>query len=156
MNLRNRLGSPALRRRADSFEKLTRKLGYPVDLGLNTLRFCLIDAETGIKTWTGRPAIGSGHPTLTPDGSSILTDAYVDERAAFGDGSVPIRLVDCRTGTERCLVRIATRPAYRGPRSEWRVDPHPAWHSSGRWLAFNAAPEGRREVFIADMSGITA
>mgnify|MGYP001136377120 CR=1 FL=1 len=95
---------------------------------------------------------GSGHPTLHPNGTKILTDSYVDEMTAFSDGTTPIRLVDMRTAEVIDLIRIRTKPAYSGPKKELRVDPHPAWDPTFRYIVFNACPEGKRKVFIADIS----
>ena len=33
-----------------------------------------------------------------------------------------------------------------------RLDPHPAWSRDGLKSCFNGAPEGRRQVYIADLS----
>jgi hypothetical protein len=32
-----------------------------------------------------------------------------------------------------------------------RVDPHPAWDRSHTRIAFNACPDGKRRVFVADL-----
>ncbi len=104
----------------------------------------LEDAAPGI--------MGSGHPTMHPDGRHILTDAYPNEPLAFGDGTAPIRLVDRFLGRESALVRIQVVPPFDGPKKELRVDPHPAWDRSYRWIAFNACPDGTRRVYVADLS----
>lgn len=106
----------------------------------------LMDAAPGI--------MGSGHPTMHPDGRHILTDAYPNEPLAFGDGTAPIRLVDRFQGTESALVRIQVVPPFDGPKKELRVDPHPAWDRSFRWIAFNACPDGTRRVYVADLSAL--
>jgi len=98
--------------------------------------------------------MGSGHPTLHPDGHHILTDAYPGEPLAFGDGTVPIRLIDIKDGQEQTLARINVVPPYSGPKGELRVDPHPAWDYSFRKFAFNACPDGTRRVYVADVSEI--
>lgn len=97
---------------------------------------------------------GSGHPTLHPNGRHILSDAYLDESFAFDDGSVPIRLIDLETESERMIVRMRTRPAFEGPTSELRVDPHPAWDRQFRRIAFNGCSDGTRRVFVADLTHI--
>jgi hypothetical protein len=99
-------------------------------------------------------AVGSGHPTLHPGGRYALTDAYLGEPAAYEDGSVPIRLIDTRTGDERHVVRIGVTPPFRGPRSEMRVDPHPAWDRRFRRIALTGCPDGTRRVYVADLSGV--
>ncbi|MEO8974251.1 MAG: hypothetical protein ABI552_00615 [Casimicrobiaceae bacterium] len=97
---------------------------------------------------------GSGHPTMHPDGVHVLTDAYVSEALAFGDGTTPIRWLDLAASTETQLLRIRTQAAFAGPRQELRVDSHPAWDRAFRRFAFNACPAGGRQVFVADMSAI--
>jgi len=97
-------------------------------------------------------AVGSGHPSLHPGGRFLLTDAYPGEPVSYGDGTVPIRLIDLQTGQERVIVRIASRPAYVGDRKEMRLDAHPAWDSSGKAIIFNGCPEGTRQVFLSDVS----
>jgi hypothetical protein len=98
----------------------------------------------------------SGHPTLHPGGRFLLTDAYVNEPVAFGDGTAPIRLIDLRDATETTLVRIRTEPREESGTGALRVDPHPAWDRSHTHIAFNACPEGRRQVFVADLRDVLA
>jgi hypothetical protein len=120
------------------------------------LRFVRFVLEDGAWEVLSDRMLGSGHPSMHPNGRHIVTDAYPDEPVAFGDGTVPIRLVDCRAGKEQTLVRISTRPVYRGPRRELRVDPHPAWDRVFRRVAFNASPDGTRRVYVADLAGHVA
>lgn len=96
--------------------------------------------------------LGSGHPTLHPNGRHVLTDAYQGERVALRDGTVPIRLVDVKIGREKTLVRIGTVPKFTSPTGVLRVDPHPAWDHSFRYVAFNACPDGTRRVYVADLT----
>jgi len=97
--------------------------------------------------------IGSGHPALHPDGRHIVTDAYPGEPVAYGDGSVPIRLIDLESGQDDAIVRIHIVPPETGPRNELRVDPHPAWNRRYQRVAFNGCPDGTRRVYVADLSG---
>ncbi len=132
--------------------------GEHVLMNLNTqddgLRFARL-APDGSTCETLVPAIpGSGHPTLHPDGQHLLTDAYVDEPLAFGDGTAPIRLIDVRSGIETQLVRIGIRPLAERGTGALRVDPHPAWDRTHTRIAFNACPDGRRRVYVADLSEI--
>ncbi len=97
--------------------------------------------------------IGSGHPTVHPDGRHILTDTYVYDRMAFGDGSMPLRWIDTITGEERTAARI---PSVVVPENHpaLRVDPHPAWLPGDRWVAFNGVLDNTRRVFLADFSSL--
>jgi hypothetical protein len=98
--------------------------------------------------------LGSGHPSLHPNGRYVVTDAYPHEPVAFGDGTTPIRLIDLDAGRDDTLVRIRTDPPYRGPRGELRVDPHPAWDREFRRLVFNACADGTRRVYVADLTSV--
>jgi hypothetical protein len=94
--------------------------------------------------------LGTGHPSLHPEGRFLVTDCYLHEETAFGDGTVPIRLIRM-SGEEEDIVRICTKPYFEGPKRELRVDPHPAWDRSFRYLVFNAFLGGTRQILIADM-----
>jgi hypothetical protein len=98
--------------------------------------------------------LGSGHPTLHPNGRHILTDAYHFEQVAFGDGTAPIRLIDLNSQSESTLVRMATRPEFGGPKLELRVDPHPAWNEAHTRVAINGYADGTRRVYIADLANL--
>jgi hypothetical protein len=131
--------------------------GNHILMNLNTkgdgLRFARLAAD-GASLETLVPDLpGSGHPTLHPGGRFLLTDAYVDDAVAYGDGTTPIRLVDLRDGTETALVRIRTQSAAERSTGVLRIDPHPAWDRSYTRIAFNACPNGRRQVFVADLGG---
>jgi Tol biopolymer transport system component len=132
--------------------------GEHVLMNLNTrgdgLRFARL-ALDGSSCETLVPAVpGSGHPTLHPDGRHLLTDAYVDEPLAFGDGTAPLRLGDLRSGSETQLVRIGIRPLAERSTGTLRVDPHPAWDRTCTRIAFNACPEAKRRVYVADLADI--
>ncbi len=98
--------------------------------------------------------VGSGHPTIHPNGRHILTDVYAHEPLAFADGTTPIRLVERDTGEERTVLRIPTRTEHQAVHSVLRVDPHPAWDAGYEFIAFNAYVGGTRRVFAADMRSL--
>lgn len=99
-------------------------------------------------------AIGSGHPTLHPDGRHILTDAYPYEPVAFGDGTVPLRWIDMKDGTEQTVARMRAETKESNTNPSLRVDPHPAWDPTYRFIAFNGFADGTRRIYVADMSGM--
>jgi hypothetical protein len=130
--------------------------GEHVLMNLNTqgdgLRFARL-ALDGSTCETLAPAVrGSGHPTLHPAGRHLLTDAYIDEPLAFGDGTAPIRLVDLLDGRETQLARISIQPLAERSTGVLRVDPHPAWDRSYTHIAFNACADGRRRVYVAELT----
>lgn len=88
---------------------------------------------------------GSGHPSFHPAGRHMIADAYPHEPVAFGDGSVPLRLIDTQTPTCTNIVRVYVSAT----RGEFRVDAHPAWNASGRYVVFNGFVHDTRKVYIA-------
>lgn len=127
-----------------------------MNLRIHGDRMLLVKARydgTGCAAMT-ESVLGSGHPSLHPNGRSVVTDAYPTEPVAFGDGTTPIRLIDVAAGMERTVARIQVVPPFSGPKKELRVDPHPAWDGSFKRVAFNACPDGTRSVFLADLSGL--
>jgi hypothetical protein len=96
---------------------------------------------------------GSGHPTVHPDGIHLVTDAYTTETPiAFGDGTIPIRWIDLRTGEDQTIIRINTGQPHS--ESALRIDPHPAWDRTWRYLTINGYVGGTRRVFVADMGSL--
>ena len=93
---------------------------------------------------------GSGHPSFHRSGRYIITDSYPGEIFATKSGEVPIRLIDLQTQTERavCFVFTNGRPEI----NELRVDPHVVWSRDFTKVCFNGAVEGRRQIYIADLS----
>lgn len=95
--------------------------------------------------------IGSGHPTFHPNGKFILTDTYVFESFAYGDGTTPIRLVYLEDGKEEEIARINTKSPYQEIDSVLRIDPHPAWDKTNKYVAINIFEDDTRKVFVLDM-----
>ena len=95
---------------------------------------------------------GSGHPSLHKDGRWLVTDAYPQERVCRNDW-VPIRAVDVEEDRERAICWVWTLG--RNLRA-LRVDPHPVWSRDWTHICFTAAPEGKRQLMIADLSEIEA
>jgi hypothetical protein len=94
---------------------------------------------------------GSGHPSINPHYPFLVTDAYPWESFAIGDGSSPLRLIDLRTKKEVIIANIAIG---MGGGSGLRVDPHPVWDASGRFLVFDGFVGGTRNVYLADLTAI--
>ena len=113
-----------------------------------TLRFHEFAYDGTWERIVAPKVIASGHPTYSKNGRYLVTDAYPREPVCK-DGLVPIRLVDLEHNTEEVLCRIWTLGIDRGA---LRLDPHPAWNRSGDQVLFNGAPEGARQLFIADLS----
>jgi hypothetical protein len=94
---------------------------------------------------------GSGHPSFHPKGLPfIVTDAYPGEMVTTGDGTVPIRLLNTKTGLEQKITSIFLSKT----EGEFRIDAHPAWDPSGRYVVFNGLTDNTRCVFIADLKNV--
>lgn len=94
---------------------------------------------------------GSGHPSQHPSGNPwFITDAYPDEPVSSLDGTSPLRLINTETKTEQRVINIFV--SMTG--GEFRVDPHPAWDRTGRFIAFNGFADNTRNVFVADVSAL--
>ncbi len=89
---------------------------------------------------------GSGHPTVYPGGRYIITDAYLHESTAFGDGTAPVRWVDLKEGKELVIIRLNVKqPAADGV---LRVDPHPAWDRTGGISCSTNSPKAREKYLL--------
>ncbi len=99
---------------------------------------------------------GSGHPSLHCNNRQIVTDVYLHEKLAYGDGTTPIRWIDTQTDTEEVLVRINNDPPFPGDIRQLRIDPHPAWDRSYRYITFNGCDRGVRRVYVADLQSMIA
>ena len=103
---------------------------------------------TGLKTVF---IPGSGHPSFHPDGLPlIVTDAYPNEPVTAKNGIVPIRLLHTGTGKEEKLAEVFVS----NQEGEFRIDPHPAWDRTGRYVVFNGYLGNTRNVFVADLENI--
>jgi Tol biopolymer transport system component len=95
--------------------------------------------------------VGSGHPSFHPKGLPfIVTDAYSGE-ISLPDGKTPIRLINIATQTEQNIAEIIL-PEIKN--FEFRVDAHPVWDRSGRYVVFNGTDNGTRCVYVADLNNI--
>lgn len=130
--------------------------GRHISMNLNIDRDCMrfvqvAEDGTGLRKMLDQLP-GSGHPTVYPDGRHLLTDTYTWEKVAFGDGTIPLRWVNLQEGTEETIVRINTQQPCED--SVMRIDPHPAWDRTWRYVTFNAYVGGTRRVFVADMKSL--
>jgi hypothetical protein len=94
---------------------------------------------------------GSGHPSYHPKGLPlIVTDAYPDEPITKRNGTVPIRLLHTDTNREEHIAEVFVS----NTNGEFRIDPHPAWDRSGRFVIFNGYVGNTRNVFVADLKNV--
>lgn len=137
------------------FAAAARRMGIRYFSASKMLRLAFLDTEKSEPSPRFVPlASGSGHPSVHPNGKFILTDAYPTEPVAKGNGTAPLRWIDCETGGEQVLAHVPVRPPHWVAGNAWRVDPHPVFDRYGTKVVFNAAPNGIRGVFLADISGL--
>ena len=80
------------------------------------------------------------------------------------NGEIPIRLINLRSDEEQILCSIANDVGGKGLQyttensaqggSGYKLDPHPVWSPDYKSIAFNGAPEGKRQVYIADLKKV--
>ena len=129
-----------------------KRISMNLNIDRDGLRFVQVDADGGDLHKMLDATPGSGHPTVHSDGRHLLTDAYKGERVAFGDGTVPLRWVDLASGREEVVARVNVDTGCAD--GVLRVDPHPAWDRTWRYVTFNGFVGGTRRVFIADMRSL--
>ncbi len=129
-----------------------RRISMNLNIDRDGLRFVQVNADGSGLSKMLDGTIGSGHPTVHADDRHLLTDTYTREKTAFGDGTIPLRWIDLRTGHEEVIVRINTAQPYND--IVMRVDAHPAWDRTWRYVSFNAFVGGTRRVFLADMKDL--
>jgi hypothetical protein len=94
---------------------------------------------------------GGGHPRIDPAGRYIVTDAF---EHVGGRQRVIIRLIDLRTQREQALCRVPTvdRTLLKDDLAVVRrLDGHPNWDHQFKKIIFQAAPEGKRQLYIAEV-----
>jgi hypothetical protein len=96
---------------------------------------------------------GGGHPRIEPSGRYIVTDAFEHD----GTQWLALRLIDLKMQQEQRLCRIKTidrRPLTGDLAMVRRLDGHPTWSRDYKRVLFQAAPAGRRQLYVMDLSKI--
>lgn len=121
----------------------------PVD---GKLRFCQWRFDGSDFRPLSETLEGGGHPRIQPNGRHMVTDHFVH------DGTtqyVVLRFIDLRADREQPLCRIPTvdRLKLREPLTMVRrLDGHPNWDRDFKKVVFQAAPDGKRQLFLADLT----
>jgi hypothetical protein len=131
-------------------------------LGYEDMLFCQFKYDGSEFKILSEQHLGSGHPSVNADSSYLIADTYPKQGwIASPKGEIPIRLIDLKTDHEQMICSIATNvgnnwKAYKKGEtgSHYKLDPHPVWSRDYRQVVFNGAPEGRRQVYIADLNSI--
>lgn len=125
----------------------------PKWLGEDELRFCTFDyAGKDFRILSSKNR-GSGHPSVNPDSSYLVTDCYNHEPMALENGEVPIRLINLPADEEVYICTVFTRVDITKDVT-YRIDPHPAWSRDYKKVCFNGSVNEKRQVFVADLTEV--
>jgi hypothetical protein len=114
-------------------------------------RFCQFRYDGTDLTVLSRKSRGGGHPTVEPRGKYLVTDTFPD-----GGAKVSVRLIDLVADREEDVCTMATIHRHKVTHFVHRLDGHPAWSRDYKRVLFQAAPEGARQLFLADLSKIVS
>lgn len=123
----------------------------PFWLGEQNMRFCMFDHTGGNFRMLSEKHLGSGHPSVDPSTQWLISDYYVGEYKKLNLPDNPVRLIHLPTMEEFAICTVFTNLDIEV--STFRVDPHPAWSRDYKKVCINAAPEGSRQVLVADLEG---
>jgi hypothetical protein len=93
--------------------------------------------------------LGGGHPSFEKRGRYIITDTFHGKAPQL----VSILFIDMQAERETAICTLPTLK--RGEELAYqahRLDGHPAWDRDGKKVCFQAAPDGVRQLYIADVS----
>jgi hypothetical protein len=133
-------------------------------LGYEDMLFCQFKYDGSDFKIVSEKHIGAGHPSVNKDGTFLVADIYMKQNNWFDwapEGEIPIRLLNLKTDEHMMICSIRNDVGNNNkiqkkgePGSHYKLDPHPAWSRDYKKICFNGAPEGRRQVYVADLSEI--
>ncbi|HLT51164.1 MAG TPA: hypothetical protein VKZ93_04365 [Arenibacter sp.] len=134
----------------------------PQWMGYKDMLFCQFKYDGSDFKVLSEMHMGSGHPSVNSDSTYLLADTYPKQKwVSSPKGEIPIRLLDLNSDEEQMICSVATNVGNDGKAykkgatgSHYKLDPHPVWSYDYKKVCFNGAPEGKRQVFIADLDTI--
>jgi len=110
-------------------------------------RYCLYKDRTTAKSVIGSGVLNlDGHPSYSHDRKLLLTDTYMDKY-----GCLNLLLFDVQKAKLIKLGAFFTPTSFVG---ELKCDLHPRWSPSGRYVALDSAHNGKREMYVMDISAL--
>ncbi|MBM4043107.1 MAG: hypothetical protein FJ290_31845 [Planctomycetes bacterium] len=107
----------------------------------------LIDSATGkTQRIPGLPSFGGSHPSASPDGKLIVTDALMD-RLGGRPGEWGIVVADIRGGSHVVMHRFDNS---RGAASWRRAHPHPIFSADGSRIYYNVSTGPWTQLHVAE------
>jgi hypothetical protein len=129
--------------------------------GRHVTRNMDIAGQTRLCQWQGdgsgfrvlsEKLVSGGHPTVEPRGRFAITD-HIEHAAA---STVTLRLLDLAGHTELAVCRAPTIRVPPKGDATLRLDGHPVWSRDHRQCCLQGAPDGHRQLLIADLSRFVA
>ncbi|MFA5650668.1 MAG: hypothetical protein WC914_05960 [Proteiniphilum sp.] len=132
----------------------------PTWLGYKNMMFSIFKHDgSNFRVLTGK-FLGSGHPSIDSSGRYIISDAYVKQSWVVKNNEIPLRFIDLKEEREHTLCTVSNNVGNEGNMysdeggSQFKLDPHPAWSRDYKKVCFNGAPDGKRQVFVADIKSL--
>lgn len=107
----------------------------------------LIDSKTGTtQRILGLPYMGSGHPSASPDGKLMVSDATMD-RLGGSAKEWGVMVADLQ-GTNHVIIHSFGNS--RGANSWRRSHPHPIFSADGKRIYFNVSSGPYTQLYVAE------
>jgi hypothetical protein len=94
---------------------------------------------------------GGGHPSVEPQGKYLITDERHDQD---GVALMGLRLIDLTADEERRVCDMPTIDKSKLENVVLRLDGHPVWSRDYKKVSLQAAPLGKRQLFIVDLEAM--
>ncbi len=95
---------------------------------------------------------GGGHPSIEPTGRYLITDSF---KKTSDSKTVSLRFIDLKAGKEEIACTLPTiRWEDKFDDNVYRLDGHPSWSRDYKKVSLQAAHEGKRQLFMVDVSGL--
>jgi len=115
-------------------------------------RLCQFRADGTDLRVLSEKILGGGHPTFEKQGRYIVTDHFYGTHPQL----VEIQLIDMKNEELEVVATSATlNRAEELDYQPHRLDGHPTWSRDFKSVCFQAAPDGSRQLYLADVSRVT-
>jgi hypothetical protein len=117
-----------------------------------TPRFCKLKYDGSEFIILSQNIEASGHPSIELNGRFLITDR---PRKENDKPVMSLRLIDLHADQERVICSIPTLKRLKGGiNAVFRLDGHPVWSRDYKKVIMQAANEGKRSLFMIDLSRI--
>lgn len=117
-------------------------------------RFCLNKYDGTVFKILSEKIVATGHNIIEPKGRFVVTDNF---KRSEKNWNVLLRLVDLSADKVEVVCTIPTLVRKKLPIEHvLRLDGHPSWNRDYKKVSMQAAYEGKRQLFIVDLSSLMA